>query len=258
MQRFISFSGGVESTTMCILYGKGAKGIFVDGGGEHEKLYERIDQVEKACKQLHGDFEIIKLTGQAKHKGEIYNTLEDLIVAYKYMPSPMSRYCTRMFKVEPIDKFLSDKGECELMIGLNADEENSRNGNWGLLSNVKYSYPLVDDGLTRDDCEELLRQNNLHPDFPVYMSRGGCKFCFFKSEKEYKAMYFLNRKEFNDVMALEEKIQDRRGKFYSIMSTGKSMRDLAIECESQLDFDFIQMYQDYKKQGTSCGAFCRR
>jgi PP-loop superfamily ATP-utilizing enzyme len=28
MKRFISFSGGVESTTMCILYGKGATAIW--------------------------------------------------------------------------------------------------------------------------------------------------------------------------------------------------------------------------------------
>lgn len=259
MKRYISFSGGVESTTMCILYGKGAKAIFVDGKGEHEKLYERIDTVEKFCKGLHGDdFEIIKLNGKATHNGNEFDSLEDLIVSYKFMPSGQSRFCTRKFKIEPIDDFLSSQGECELMIGLNADEENSREGNWGLLSNVKYSYPLADDGLTREDCETVLEAHNMHPNFPVYMLRGGCKFCFYKSEKEYRAMYFMNRKEFNEVMALEEKIQDRRQKFYSIMGNKKSMRQLASECESMMDFDFIELYRDYKKQGTTCGPFCRR
>ena len=35
MKTFISFSGGVESTTMAILYGKGSKAIWVNPGAEH-------------------------------------------------------------------------------------------------------------------------------------------------------------------------------------------------------------------------------
>lgn len=258
-KRFISFSGGVESTTMCILYGKGATAIFSDGKAEHDKMYERLDYVEAKLKELHnGDFNLVRLTANAKYKGEYYDNLEELIIAQKYMPSGTSRFCTRQFKIEPIDKYLSEQGECELMIGLNADEENSREGNWGLQSNVKYSYPLVDDGLTRDDCEDILNLHNLHPKMPVYMLRGGCRMCFFKSEKEYRAMYHLNRKEFNEVMAFEEAIQDRRKSFYSIMSNGKSLRQLAAQCQNELFEDVESLYNDYKKEGKSCGAFCRR
>lgn len=258
-QTYISFSGGVESTTMCILYGKGAKAIWVDTGAEHEKMYERIDYVEKQLKFLHdGDFELIRLKGEAKHKGETYDSLEDLIVSYKYMPSGQARFCTRLFKIEPIDRFLSDKGECTLLIGLNADEENSREGNWGLKKNVKYHYPLIEDGLTRAECEVILNAHGLHPNMPVYMMRGGCRMCFFKSEKEYRAMYYLNRKEFDEVMAFEEKIQDKRQKFYSIMGNGKSLRQVASECQNSLPFDFNQLYSDYKKEEKTCGIFCRR
>ena len=90
------------------------------------------------------------------------------------------------------------------------------------------------------------------------MLRGGCRMCFFKSEKEYKAMYHLNRKEFNEVMAFEEKIQDQRKKFYAIMGNGKSLRQLANECNNELFTDVESLYADYKKDGKSCGAFCRR
>jgi hypothetical protein len=34
MKKFISLSAGVESTTMCLLYGKGATAIFSDAGDE--------------------------------------------------------------------------------------------------------------------------------------------------------------------------------------------------------------------------------
>lgn len=259
MNKYISFSGGVESTTMCILYGKGAKAIIADTKAEHEKMYDRINEVESKLKELHGgDFEIVKIYADTKYKGEHYDSLEKLIVAQKYMPSPTSRFCTRQFKIEPIDKYLSILGEVELMIGLNVDEENSRDGNWGLNKNVKYSYPLIEDGLTRSDCEIILNQYDLHPNFPPYMLRGGCKFCFFKRKTEYKAMYYLNRKEFYEVLELEKKIQDKRGKFYSILSDGTTMQQLADQLSQTFDFDYTQLYNDYNKQGTSCGAFCHR
>lgn len=259
MKRYISFSGGVESTTMCILYGKGATAIWVDTGAEHQYMYERMDLVESKLIELHkGDFNLVRLKASTKYKGEYYDSLEKLIVAQKYMPSTGARFCTRIFKIEPIDNYLKEQGECELMIGLNADEENSREGNWGLQTNVKYSYPLADDGLTRDDCEDILTLHNLHPNMPVYMLRGGCRMCFFKTEKEYRAMYYMNRKEFDEVMKFEEEIQDKRGSFYSIMGSGKSLRQLAVECSASIPFEYDEMYKEYKKKGTSCGPFCRR
>jgi len=248
--KYISFSGGVESTTMCILYGKGAKAIWCDTGAEHTEMYERIDKCEKKFLELHnGDFELIRIKGSKKYKGTEYDSLEKLIVACKAMPSQQMRFCTSYFKAIPIDNFLSSRGDCELMIGFNYDEQ-GRTGSLEKMANIKYSYPLIEDGYTRDDCEEILRDYGLHPNFPIYMQRGGCRMCFYKSEKEYI-----------EVMEFEEKIQDRRLKFYSIMGNGKSLRQLANECEMEKAFlkidDFSDMYKSIKKE-TSCGAFCNR
>ena len=253
MKRFISFSGGVESTTMCILYGKGATAIWCDTGAEHEEMYKRIDEVESVLIDLHeGDFKLIRVWNE-KHKG-----LEEYAKEAKYMPSGQARYCTRMFKIEPIDDFLSQQGECELMIGFNLDEE-GRTGNLEMKSNVNYTYPLINDGLTRQDCEDILHNHGLHPEFPVYMLRGGCRMCFFKSEKEYKALYHLNRNEFEQMIDFEQGLQDKRRKFYAILQSGKSLRQLAQECEREelMLPDIAEMYKSLKKE-TSCGAFCHR
>ena len=261
MNKFISFSGGVESTTMCVLYGSDAKAIWADTGAEHKLMYDRIEKVEQEIKKLHPNFEIIKLKANAKYKGEYYDNLEKLAISQKFMPSTQARYCTRLFKIEPIDKYLSEQGNCQLMIGLNLDEENSREGNWGLQKNVTYTYPLIEDGLTRQDCEDILNEHNLHPNMPVYMVRGGCRMCFFKSKKEYKAMYFLSNLEFNEVMEFEKAIQDKRQKFYSIMGNGISLQELAAECEREKAFlnleDWTELYKSLKKE-TSCGIFCHR
>lgn len=260
MKRFISFSGGVESTTMCILYGKDAKAIWSDTGAEHGLMYERIETVENEIKKIHPTFEIIKVKGSYPYKGERLNSLEETIKQIKWMPSGQQRYCTYFFKIKPIDKFLKEQGECELMIGFNADEEN-RTGNLEHANNCTYTYPLIRDGLTRDDCEDVLRLHGLHPNFPVYMLRGGCRMCFFKSVKEYKALYHLNKPEFLEMVELEEGMQDKRKKFRSILQDGKSLRQLGIECENEKQFlkdaDWNELYKSLKKE-TSCGAFCHR
>src|SRR5690348_11552907 len=126
MNRFISFSGGVESTTMCVLYGATAKGIWADTGAEHKPMYARIGRVEDEIKKLHPGFEIIKVKGSYPAYGVRLDSLEETIKTVKYMPSHGMRYCTKYFKIYPIDAYLKEQGECELMIGLNADEENSR------------------------------------------------------------------------------------------------------------------------------------
>ena len=108
MERYISFSGGVESTTMCILYGADAKGIWADTGSEHKKMYERIETVEKQIKKIHPDFEIIKVKGSAKHKGEWYDSLEDLANNFLDLVHPEA-YLKKINHVTPLYKKIISK-----------------------------------------------------------------------------------------------------------------------------------------------------
>lgn len=108
---------------------------------------------------------------------------------WSFFPSPNTRWCTSKFKIEPIDEFLAAQGECRLFIGFNADEDpgSDRTGNFMKCKNVSYEYPLHEDGYTREDCENILIKYGLHPNFPPFMQRGGCKNCFFKTRGELKA-----------------------------------------------------------------------
>lgn len=261
MKKFISFSGGVESTAMCVLYGKGNKAIWCDTGAEHKEMYERIDYCEKMLKQIHGDdFEIIRLKANVKVKGTFVSSLIDAIKGWKFMPSQGRRWCTGKFKIEPIDLFLKEEGKCELMIGLNADEE-TRTGNWGIQSNVKYIYPLQEDDLTRDDCKDILEQYGLLPNFPMYMNRGGCFMCIYKSVSEYKAMYIFDKETFDRVKNIEESVQDKRNKFFTISVNGKSIQLIQDEVEREINgwgLDAVKEFYKQIEQKQACGAFCHR
>ncbi len=252
MKSFISFSGGVESTTMCVLFGDKADAIFADTRFEHQQLYDRIKLVEDWVRNFHNNEFKIHFVSNEK-----YESLPDYILKSKFYPSYQSRFCTRLFKIEPIDDFLEqfkDEG-AELMIGLNADEIDQRTGNHGNKSFVKYSYPLADNGITREGCKTILRNAGLMPDFPAYMQRGGCVGCYYKSRREYEAMALLNPCEFKIVEDLEEAIQDERKEFFSILEN-ISMRQIR-ESVSNMLFKPEDIYPVINN-ATKCGVFCNR
>ncbi len=257
MKRFIAFSGGVESTTMCLLYGKGATAVFTDTGSEHAEMYKRIDYVADFLKDIHnGDFTLLKLKSNVKVKDLNVYSLTDYIKSTKYFPSAKERFCTRLFKIGVLDEFLKNQGYCELMIGLNADESD-RTGNHGLVGNVKYRYPLIERGITRQGCIDYLEANNLAPNFPAYMRRGGCIFCPFKSKKEYAAMVHLAPEEINLVKEIEESIQDYRGSYFRIRQNMPAMAEF-IELEKNNLFGDLSPYYDASEESYSCGVFCHR
>lgn len=253
--KFISFSGGVESSAMCVLYGNKADAIFADTGYEHQALYKRLDVVEKAVQKFHNNnFKIIRI------KNDKEKSLPEYIKKSKTYPSFKMRFCTRMFKIEPIDNFLKQFESSELMIGLNSEEASKRIGNLGKVKTVNYVYPLVEAGLNRTMCESILEKLDLLPNFPAYMSRGGCIGCFYKSKKEYEAMIRLNPAEYDQVMNLEEEIQDRRERFYSLKDTiSQGLRQYKKEIEQQTTFfDFKEIYEQSNIMPEQCGVFCHR
>jgi len=265
MKKFIAFSGGVESTTMCILYGLDAIALWCDTGCEEKVMYDRIDFVEQKINEIHSNrFKLIRIKPIVNVKGTECSSLNELAMAYKYFPSPTSRYCTRTFKIKPIDEYLINQGECELMIGFNADEDpgRDRTGNYMKCKNVRYRYPLYDDGLDRRDCGEILKQHDLNPSFPPYMKRGGCTHCFYKGRSELKAKYLYDPDGFMSDLEFEKQLQHRREKFYYInMNAGGSYKTIKEEVDKELKMwgrDEVMSWYDKVNTHKPCGAFCHR
>ncbi len=262
VKTYIAYSGGVESTTMALMFGHKAQCVFTDTGAEHPEMYARLDSVEKTLKKIHGDnFQIIRIKAKNADSTGTDN-LTDYILHYGYFPSPQARFCTRAFKIEPMNNFLKTAGDCVLMIGLNADEVDKRDGNLGTIPSIKISYPLVDLGITRKMCVAALKEYELEPKLPVYMRRGGCVYCPFKSKKEYIAMAHLAPSQLESVAALEEKVHTRarnqNKKFYGVRDGIPSMRGL-IEDEKRSLFSASEMYDQQPDDiGTPCGVFCHR
>jgi hypothetical protein len=254
VKSFISFSGGVESTTLALLFGHLATLVTVDLGWEHKAMYAHWVKVLNRLREVHGSGVVLEVLKPQE-------TLPETIRRKRFFPSPRFRYCTPK-KIAEVDAFLRSQGACELMIGLNYDERGERTGNHGLLANVRYTYPLVDLRLRRDGCVRLLREYDLLPPQEPYMSRGGCMGCFFKRKQEFRAMVHLVPEEIESVAELEADVQDRRVKHYGVRDGIPNMRDfIAGERAQGTLFTPESLYvasDESAPAAAPCGVFCHR
>jgi hypothetical protein len=241
--QFVSFSGGKDSTALALLC-PDAVPIFADTGWEFPVIYDHIAKFEQVTGR-----EVVRVAND--------ETLPEYIERAKFLPGIQARFCTRMFKIEPINRFLTDHAPAELLIALRADES-ARVGNQSEIEGITVRYPLQEYGYGLQDVIRICLDYALLPRYPVYMARGGCKGCFFKRRAEVKAMAQLVPDVLDELRQLEENVQDERGKYFKMFpNTDCSIRQ--IQQQPAL-FDMEDTYKDagiFEGQ-TTCGVFCHK
>lgn len=246
MTAYVAFSGGKDSTALALTM-PDAIPVFTDTGWEFDALYEHIEKFER-------------VTGREVIRVQPEETLPEYIQRSKFMPGHGARYCTRLFKIEAFNRWLADKLPAELCIGLRADEpEDMRVGNLTDMPGLIIRYPLREQRMALWDILRICTSYDLLPRYPVYMARGGCKGCFYKRKSEVMAMVQLVPEVMDELQALEESVQDERGRFALMFpNAGMSIRD--IRTQGAL-FDMAQVYADAANtsdKGAACGLFCHR
>lgn len=244
---YIAFSGGVDSTALALLHPE-AIPVFTDTGWEFDAIYHHLDRFE----QVTGRAVIRVKSGEG--------SLPDYIERQRFMPSHGARFCTRIFKIEAYNRWLADKLPATLLIGLRADEPaEERVGNLSDIAGLTIRYPLREQGVNRITCVRICLENDLLPRREAYMARGGCKGCFYKRKSEVQAMVVLVPEVIDELQALEESVQDERGKFFRMFpNTGMSIAEIK---QQPTLFDMEQIYRDAadtSDKGEACGLFCHR
>lgn len=243
MNRYIAFSGGIDSTALALLE-PDATPIFTDTGWEFPELYAHISKFEQ-------------VTGR-KVKRVQEESLPDIIRRKKYLPNHGARFCTQYAKIEPMNRYLKAHLPASLLIGLRADEE-ARTGNLTNIEGLTICYPLRERGLTRITSIRVCVEHDLLPRYPVYMARGGCTGCFYKRKSEVQAMIQLVPTVVDELQELEETVQDERGAFFHMFpAIGMSIRELRQQPPL---FDMTTLYReaaDTGDKGAACGLFCHR
>lgn len=242
MSDYVAFSGGKDSTALCLVM-QDTIPVFTDTGWEHEQVYAHIDKFERVMGR-----EVVRIKSK---KGSI----PEYIRKYNYFPNYGARYCTRIFKIEAMNNWLMDKLPATLSIGLRADEPTEeRIGNLSKIDGLTIRYPLREYNIGIAGVIKLCKDANLLPRYPAYMAGGGCIGCFYKSKGQILSfVHQAPEKEVKEMEELEACIQDERPKyFHAFGNIGMSIAEIK---KQPLLMSANEVFAEASKV-KFCGAFC--
>jgi len=174
VRHILSLSGGKDSTALAIYMRERVPNmeyVFCDTDKELKETYEYLDKLEGFLGK-----KIVRLRDERgfDHWLDIYGG---------YLPSSKMRWCTKVLKIKPFEKYVGDD-EVMMYIGIRADE--NRGGYVTSKPNIRPVYPFIEDGLALDDIHNILDESAIG--FPAYYSwrtRSGCYFCFYQRKHEW-------------------------------------------------------------------------
>lgn len=213
-RHILSISGGKDSAALALYMRERVRDIeyvFCDTGEELPETYDYLQRLEAFLGRP-----IVRLNPDRpfSHYLELYNGV---------LPDARTRWCTRMLKIRPFERFVGDD-QVLSYIAIRADES-ERKGYISTRTNITPMYPFVDDGITRGDVLALLEESGLGlPAYYAWRSRSGCYFCFFQQRIEWIGLLENYPDLYERAMAMERLDWATGGKF--TWSNGESLAEL--------------------------------
>jgi len=193
----VSFSGGRSSGFMLwnIIQAHGGtlpediKVIFCNTGLEHHETYEFIHRIEENwCPVIWLEY---CLDEDNKHSFKVvdYETasregepFETVIKKKKYLPNPVTRFCTQEMKIKLSDRYMKlISEEYTNCVGLRADEQRRVSRLKGRRTKIEVLAPMADSGHSREDVMFFWDHHPLDLKLPLDSNIfGNCVGCFLK------------------------------------------------------------------------------
>ncbi|KKM93235.1 hypothetical protein LCGC14_1210420 [marine sediment metagenome] len=192
MKRILSFGGGLQTTAMAVLIKQGRlnidEAVFADTGCEKPETYWYIENYIKP---------LIDLTILPSENGGLKAYCEK----YRIFPSVVDKWCTRIFKVERLNKYCGDAIQ---LIGFSSDEIR-RSENPKLEGKV---FPLIEMGISSADCVRIIQNYGL----PVPL-KSSCYFCCSQRMTEWNWLKIQHPDLFKDALRLENLLYERKPEY---------------------------------------------
>jgi asparagine synthetase B (glutamine-hydrolysing) len=174
VRHILSLSGGKDSTALAIYMRDRVPDmeyVFCDTDKELKETYDYLEKLEAFLNK-----KVVRLKDDRgfDHWLQIYGG---------YLPSSRMRWCTKVLKIKPFEKYVGDD-EVMMYIGIRADE--NRGGYVTSKPNIHPVYPFRDDGLAIADIHRILDESGIgFPDYYKWRTRSGCFFCFYQRKSEW-------------------------------------------------------------------------
>jgi len=206
----ISLGVGVNSVAMAVmLIQQGWRGpvVFANTGGEHPETYCYLEYFGKWLAS-HG-LEITRLspiTHPHLYKDKrCITTLEDYCLGYGIIPLLAVRWCSRVWKVEPINAWAKENGITMQFLGISASEPQRERVN----STIRY--PLIEEGIHWPECVRIIQKAGL--EVPI---RSGCFFCPGANLASMRRLYYNHPHLYDRCIALEDNASEQRQKWATL------------------------------------------
>lgn len=212
-RHILNLSGGKDSTALAVFMKDKVpemEYVFCDTGTELPETYEYLDKVEQFLGK-----KIVRL-----NSGKPFDYW--LEVYSNYLPSHRSRWCTKVMKILPFEKYVGDDTVYSY-IGIRADED--REGYISSKGNIIPVYPFKEAGIQKKDVFQLLKKSGLGvPSYYDWRTRSGCYFCFFQRRNEWVGL-LENHPDLFYKAKMYEKVDPQSGRQFTWVA-GKTLADI--------------------------------
>ncbi|MBR6588289.1 MAG: phosphoadenosine phosphosulfate reductase family protein [Kiritimatiellae bacterium] len=242
VRHILSLSGGKDSSALAVFM-KGKvpemEYVFCDTGDELQETYEYLDKLEfflgKKITRINADRPF-------KHYLALYNGV---------LPDARTRWCTRMLKIKPYEKFIGNDRVISY-VGIRADEP-YRTGYIATSERVRAVYPFVENNIRKDDVFKILEDSGVGvPSYYQWRSRSGCFFCFFQQRIEWVGLLERHPDLFKRAMAYE-KSDPLTGERFTWVE-GESLAELARpERIAEIKAQYAKRVASQKKSQANLG-----
>lgn len=235
VRHLLGLSGGKDSSALAIYLRDRVPEMeyfFADTGAELPETLEFIDLLEDYLGKS-----IMRLN--TKRSFEYYLKLNG-----NFLPTTKSRWCTSELKIKPFEDYVGND-QAITYVGIRADEL-YRKGYLSKKLNISARYPFIEDGITRDAVEEILKKSGIGmPKYYEWRSRSGCYFCFFQRKDEWIRLSQKHPDLFEKAKEYEE--YHRLAGRQHTWSQGEYLEDMLARGEEILENARLQKELEEKK-----------
>lgn len=174
-----------------------------------------------------------------------------LRVFNNFLPSPQTRWCTRVMKLEPFRdwtrQMLANGDEVFSYVAIRADEEH-RTGMHSKGDNFHVVLPFREAGIDKAGVYEILDSAGIGlPAYYEWRSRSGCTFCFFQQKIEWVHLLEHHPDKFAEAMDYEKTALGEGSPF--TWSQGESLAELSRpERIKQIKADYEKRLERERKR----------
>ena len=219
-RRYLSFGGGVNSTALMLLlldWGIEFEAVYADHGADWPETRDYVAMLKER------GYPITVL--ETRRAGL---PLYDYYLKYQLLPIRWMRHCTSAYKVKPLKAYFQKP--CVTYLGIDAGEPHR--GTPSRVEDEEREYPLVDEGIDRKGCEDIIKGHGL----PI-PRKSGCFVCPFQRVGQWKELLTRHPDLYCKARALEEAANRRitaggKPPIY-LSNTGRPLS--AVAMEDQLD-----------------------